>query len=70
MPNIDDILREKTFKDGVETDQRVYYTLTDEDRKHQAHRNSKLLASLLKLLVEKGLVSEPELDGLLFECIH
>lgn len=70
MPNKEDILREKTHKEeGMETDRRVFYTLTAEE-KLTSHRNSKAIASLVKLLEEKGLISESDIDELLFECIH
>lgn len=70
MPTKEDILREKTFKEeGMETDRRVFYTLTD-DEKLSGHRNSKLLASLMRLLQDRGLISEEDIDELLFECIH
>ena len=71
MPYREDILREKTFKeDDIETDQRVLYTLSDEKGKHQAHRTSMLLASLLKLLIEKHMLSDSELNDMLFACIN
>lgn len=70
MPSKDDILRQKTFKEeGMEADRRVFYTLTD-DEKLSGHRTSKLLASLTRLLQERGIISKEDIDGLLFECIH
>ena len=70
MPNKKDILRDKTFKEqGMETDRRVFYTLTAEE-KLSSHRNSKLLASLVKLLEEREVLGETDIDELLFECIH
>lgn len=70
MPMKEDILREKTFKEeGMELDKRVFYTLTAEEQ-FKSHRNSKLLASLVKLLNERGLVNDADIDVLLFDCIH
>jgi hypothetical protein len=70
MPNKEDILREKTFKEeGMETNRRVFYTLTSDDTL-ASHRNSKLVASLISLLQQRGVISEMDIDELLFECIH
>lgn len=70
MPNKDDILREKTFKEeGMETDRRVFYTLT-EDKDLASHRTSKALALLVRLLSERGVLSEEDIDELLFQSIH
>lgn len=70
MPNKDDILREQTFKEeGFDTDRRVYYTLTSVE-KLASHRTSKAVALLVKLLEEKGLIDESDIDDLLFDCIH
>lgn len=70
MPSKDDILREKTFKEeGMETEKRVFYTLTDNE-KFASHRNSKAIALLVKLLEEKGVIGEADIDELLFQAIH
>jgi hypothetical protein len=70
MPNKEDVLREKTFKEeGVETNRRVFYTVTSDDTL-ASHRNSKLVASLIGLLQQRGVISEMDIDELLFECIN
>ncbi|MGD0127870.1 MAG: hypothetical protein ABSF46_21100 [Terriglobia bacterium] len=69
MPNIEDVLREKTYKDdGLELDQRVFYTLSNE-KGLQNHRNTKAIAHLMKVLHEKGQLSEGEIDELLLQCV-
>jgi hypothetical protein len=43
MQNIEDVLRDKTHKnDGMELEQRVFYTLSD-DKAPQNHRNTKAI---------------------------
>lgn len=65
----DELLREKTHKgDGLETDRRIYYTLTD-NRALQADRNSKLLALLIGQLQEQGKLTEAQIDQLLFDLV-
>ncbi len=69
MPNRDDILRDKTHKDdGVDIKVRIFYMLSD-DKSLQHQRNSKALALLVKLLREKGQLSDEEVDDLLLECV-
>jgi len=68
MPDRATILREKTHK-GLEIDRRVFYTLS-EDKAFQAHRNTKALALLIQHLYDQGLMSEEQVDELLFDCIH
>ena len=70
MPSREDILVEKTHKgDGLETKERIFYTLTD-DKRFIQHRTAKLLALLISLLKEKGLISEEVLDEFLFQVVH
>lgn len=65
----EDILRQKTYKDqGVDLNRRVFYTL-QEDKSLQAHRNTKAIALVINHLREKNLISDDEIDGLLFDCI-
>ena len=65
MPNIEDVLREKTHKnDGLDLGQRVFYTLSD-DKDLQNHRNTKAIALLVKVLHEKKQLSDGEVDELL-----
>ena len=69
MATKDEVLREKTYKeDGMELERRVHYTLADKDGL-QAHRNSKAIALLIRRLTEKGVLSEEEVDEILFECV-
>jgi len=70
MPTREEVLIEKTFKEeGVDTHRRVFYTLTAEEN-FASHRNSKLLASLVKLLEDRGVINDVDLDELLLECIY
>ncbi|MBT3314607.1 MAG: hypothetical protein HN390_08330 [Anaerolineae bacterium] len=63
MANRNDILYKKTFKDQVdELEKRVYYTLTNED-KLQAHKAAKALSILVKLLHDKNILSDDEVDN-------
>ena len=69
MPNKEDNLREKTYKnDGLELEKRVFYTLSDE-KGLEHHRNSKAIALLVKALHEKKQLSDEEVDELLLECV-
>lgn len=70
MPSKNDILMEQTFKEeGMVTERRVFYTLTSEEGL-ASYRTSKALALLVKLLEEKKLIGEADIDELLFQCIH
>lgn len=67
--NKEDILRENTYKDqGVDLTRRVFYTLQD-DKGLQVHRNTKAIALLVNHVREKNLISDEEIDELLFDCI-
>jgi hypothetical protein len=69
MPNKEDILREKTYKnDALELERRVFYTLSDE-KGLQDHRNTKAIALLVKALHEKKQLSDEEVDELLLQCV-
>lgn len=78
MPTKDDVLRKETFKeDGLAVDVRVFYTLAlsgqqiPEDRKErlQLHRTTKAIALLTRQLRDAGILSEAQIDELLFECL-
>ena len=70
MPRVEDVLREKTYKNqGLDVDVRVFYTLHD-GKELQPHRNSKAIALLVKHMHKKGLISIREIDKLLLDCIH
>jgi hypothetical protein len=69
VANKETILRDKTFKEeGMEVGRRVFYTLSD-DKTVQGHRTTKAVALLVELLREKNIMSEKELDDLLFDCL-
>lgn len=69
MPTRDDILNKQTFKNDVEElEQRIYYTLTNE-KGVQAHRVAKALSIFMKLLHDKNILSDKEIDDLLLEVV-
>jgi hypothetical protein len=69
MPNRNDSLNEKTFKNQIEElDKRVFYTLTSEETL-QAHQVAKALSILVKLLHDKNILSDNEIDELLLEVV-
>jgi hypothetical protein len=72
MPNRDDILSEKTFKDGMDTmGQRVYYTCTQNaDRHLRLHRTTKLLSVLIERLHQDGVLSDEAIDDLLLDVVR
>lgn len=75
MPMIEDVLTEKTYKqDGLDVERRVFYTLIGEPNtphrtELQAHRNSKAIALLFKVLCEKHYITDSQLDGILLEVV-
>ncbi len=73
MATIEDILNTKTHKDqGLDVSRRFFYTLLGEegeDRKLQAHRNSKAIAVLFKTLREAGWLTDPLIDEMLLEVV-
>jgi hypothetical protein len=72
----EEVLAKETFKqEGFEVDRRVYYTLIgDKDHPHreevQAHRNSRAIAQLFKMLRENGTLTEEQLDEILFHVVR
>lgn len=69
MPNIEDILIEKTYKNDItETERRVYETLKDDNVPKHHHRTAKLLALLIAELERQGVLSEEQIDLLLLEA--
>jgi hypothetical protein len=69
MPNKEDILREKTFKGDVdELEKRIFYTLTDE-KQLEIGRLCKAYSILLKMLHEKNILTNEEIDEILFETV-
>lgn len=76
MPTIEEALAERTFKqDGLEVEKRIFYTLHGEEKSPQRdelqnHRNSKAISLLCKLLLEKQLLTEEQLDELLLDVTH
>ena len=73
MPTIEQALAERTYKnDGLDVEKRVFYTLHGEGKSPQRdelqnHRNSKAIALLFKTLLDRGLVSDQQLDEILLE---
>lgn len=62
-------LHDKTFKDSLDIAARTFYTLRQVPAV-QADANSRLLGLLVKQLTDRGLISEAELDDLLFKTIQ
>ena len=73
MPTNEEALAERTYKqDGLEVEKRIFYTLHGEGKSPQRdelqnHRNSKAIAILFKVLLEKGLLTEEQLDEILLD---
>ena len=69
MPTIEDMLIEQTYK-GVHLDisERLFRTLNDINSL-EPKRTSKLLSELIEKLHQKGILSEDEIDSLLFDAI-
>ena len=73
MPTKEEYLAKYTHKDedlGVE--KRVFCTLSGEPgspnrEQMQAHRNSKAIAHLVKVLVQNGTLTQEQLDDILLE---
>lgn len=72
MPNLEDVLREQTYKEEyMDVEVRVLYTLRDGEKNNlQAHRNSKAIAMLIKTLRDKNILSDIDIDNILLECIN
>lgn len=75
MPELEQFLTEKTYKNqGLDVGTRVFYTLIGEpeDLKReqlQAHRNSKALALIMKMLREFGVLTDERIDKMLLEVV-
>ena len=75
MPLIEDVLTEKTYKQGgLDVGRRVFYTLIGKAddpyrEKLHAHRNSKAIALLFQTLCEKHHITEKQLDEILLEVV-
>jgi hypothetical protein len=72
MPTKEEALVERTFKeDGLGVEKRVFYTLCGDSKvtkeTMQPHRSSKAIALLFKTLLEAGILTEDQLDEILFE---
>jgi hypothetical protein len=76
MPTIKEALAERTYKqDGLEVEKRIFYTLHGEGKSPrrdelQNHRNSKAIALLFKMLLDKRLLTEAQLDDILLDVTH
>jgi len=70
MTTVEEILNEKTFKsEEYEIGRRVFYTITDEEGKQEVRRISLLLSQLIQILIEKGVLTEGDIDELLLKCV-
>ncbi len=73
MPTKEEALAERTHKqEGIEVEKRIFYTLHGEGKspqrgEGQTHRNSKAIALLFKMLLEKRILTEDQLDEILLE---
>ena len=68
MATKEDILNEKTNRDHPVA-QRIYYTLTDNE-KINAKQTAKTLGLLIDNLANKGILSEEDIDDMLFEIVR
>lgn len=69
MPNYEDELVTKTHKqEGLETSKRVFYTLND-GKANMPHRTALLLSDLIQHLENKGVLSEEDIDSMLFHIV-
>lgn len=69
MVTRDEILLEKTHKDGAtDLERRVYYTLTDV-KGQEAHRIAKALALTIKFLADEGKMRPKDIDDILLEVV-
>jgi hypothetical protein len=68
MATKEDILNEKTNRDHPVA-QRIYYTLTDNEKIH-AKQTAKTLGLLIENLVNKGILSGEDIDDMLFEIVR
>jgi hypothetical protein len=73
MPTREEMLVQMTYKDVSEVEKRVFYTLSGDSQilaeTAQAHRNSKSIGLLFKTLIDEGLLTEEQLDEILFEVV-
>lgn len=70
MPTREEILREKTHKDGATyLETRVYDTLMD-SKGHETHRIAKALALTIKFLVDECGLRPKDVDDILFEVVR
>jgi hypothetical protein len=80
MSTKEEVLRKETFKEeAIQLDQRVFYTVfgdqppkpTPNDPTYwQVQRNSKLLAALVKKLRATNVLSDTDIDDILFETVR
>jgi hypothetical protein len=73
MPTKENALAERAYKqDGLEVEKRIFYTLHGEGKSLQRdelqnHRNSKAIALLFKMLLDKRFMTEEQLDEILLD---
>ena len=69
MPTKVEVLKTETYKDDEdELEARIYYTLMDK-KEIQIHRISKFVSLTVKMLHEKEILNDDEIDELLFDCL-
>lgn len=66
MPTRDEIIEQKTCKEVEDVAQRVYYVLT-EDR--QSDKTCRLVGHLINLMKDHGILTDQDIDNLLFETV-
>jgi hypothetical protein len=66
------ILREQTYKEeGMDVERRVFYTLADGEKNNlQTHRSNKLVSALIGTLHRKGVITDKDIDDVLFETVR
>ena len=70
MPTREEILRKKTHKDdGLELEERIFYTLYDENKEIALPYVCKSLSLLFKILKEKKIISDSDIDEILFKTV-
>ena len=70
MPTREEVLKKYTFKEFDNVKQRVFYTLTQDEKINNVdRRNSKLLSILIARLRKTDALSEDELDEILLDII-
>jgi hypothetical protein len=70
MATREDVLRSETFKEnGLSLEERVFYTLTQNDAL-QPKRTVKAISLLVAILKDRGVMTDDEVDEFLFSSIR